>query len=135
VTADQKGHSPGEQAGIIVAEGMESQARLVLLRGATLRVRVTDLSGSLVPLGSVEVLNSKGEPVTRKVTALEAFRRAFAGKSEGEESGWYELGNVKPDTYTAVVRRPGKDDFRYTRSVQDGEELSWEVSMKELEGQ
>ena len=55
-----------------------------------------------------------------------------AGKSEGEDSGWYELGNVKPDTYTAVVRQAGKEDIRFTQAVKDGEEISWEVSMKDL---
>jgi hypothetical protein len=133
VTARMKDLTPAEESGLIVSEGGESQVRLVLIKGATLRIKVIDIAGGSVPIGDVQILDSKGQPVVRRYSALELMRMAFSGgRKEGDDTGWYEIGNIKPDTYTAVIRQQGKPELRFSREVRDGEKASWEVSMKAL---
>jgi hypothetical protein len=53
----------------------------------------------------------------------------FGRGQTGGDSGWFEVGDVPPDTYTVVVERPGQPEVRVTRAIADGEVVEWEVDL------
>ncbi len=126
--ADLEGSAPGLAEGVVVREGAASEVVLQLVRGATLRIRVTNMDGSRVPDARVTVLDGSGRPLARKVSVASVFRR-LVGNSGQRDSGWYEIGDVPPDTYTIVVTEEGHPELRVTRDVRDGEVVEWVVDM------
>jgi len=112
-----------------VAEAGEPSVALTLIRGATLRVRVRNIDGTLLRPGDVQILDGRGEPVTKRTSALAVFRRLMGNQVKKDDSGWREFGNVLPDTYTVVISEAGKPDKRWTRTVKDGEVVEWDVDM------
>ncbi|MEZ5964569.1 MAG: carboxypeptidase regulatory-like domain-containing protein [Planctomycetota bacterium] len=112
-----------------VAENAEASVDLTLIRGATLRIRVRDIDGTLLRPGDVQILDGNGQPVTRRMSAFAVFRRFMGNQDKKDDSGWREFGNVLPDTYTVVVSEAGKADKRYTRTIRDGEVVEWDVDM------
>ena len=57
------------------------------------------------------------------------LRRMFGRQQSGGGSGWLEVGDVAPDTYTVVVRRPGEAEERFERVIADGEVVEWEIDL------
>ena len=53
----------------------------------------------------------------------------FGSQQQTEDTGWYTIGNVPPDTYTIIVREPGQPELRVTREIKDGEEIEWDVDV------
>ena len=129
VRADAEGLSPGVADDVVVAEDRAADVRLVVVRGATLRVRVTNVDGSKIPFASLTLLDGKGKPLISRVSALSVFRRLMGDQQTKDDSGWYEVGGVPPDTYTIVVTEPGKPELRITRTITDGETVAWDVDM------
>src|SRR5690606_17230292 len=112
----------------VVEEG-EVQVALTLIRGATLKFRVRNVDGSMVRPGSVQILDAAGRPVTRSMSPASLFRRLMGNREKLAASGWREVGNVPPDTYTLVVTEPGKPERRFTRTIRDGEVVTWDVDL------
>jgi hypothetical protein len=75
------------------------------------------------------VLDGNGKAVVSRVSTLSVMKRLMAGKDSVANSGWYEFGSVPPDTYTIVVREPGKPELRVTRAIRDGETVEWDVDV------
>ena len=95
----------------------------------TLKVRATNVDKSNIPLGDITLLDSKGKPVVNKVSTLTVMRRLMGGNDKVEDSGWYEFGSVPPDTYTLVLRQPGKDNISIVRQIADGETVAWDIDV------
>ena len=53
------------------------------------------------------------------------------GKSSRDTSGWHEIGNIPPDTYTVDIEEKGKPDIEVKRTIKDGEEARWDINMAE----
>jgi protocatechuate 3,4-dioxygenase beta subunit len=117
---------------VVLGEEGEAVVALLVQRGATLRVRVRNIDGTLLPRSSVQILDGRGRPVTSQVSALAVFRRLMGNETKRDDSGWYEFGGVPPDTYTAVVRRVGKPELRVPRTILDGETVEWDLDMTAL---
>ncbi len=112
-----------------MSEGQVSDVTLRVVRGATLRVRVTNVEREQIPLASISVLDGEGRPVVRKVSTMSILRRFMSGRDEIEDTGWHEFGSVPPDTYTVVVREQGEDEIRMTRTIADGETVQWDIDL------
>lgn len=123
---DDKTSAPEE---VVLVEGGEATVQLTLIRGATLKIRVRNIDGTLLRPGDVQILDGRGQPVTKRMSALGIFRRFMGNDDKKEDSGWREVGNVPPDTYTVVVSEPGKPEKRYTKTIRDGEVVEWDVDM------
>jgi protocatechuate 3,4-dioxygenase beta subunit len=131
VKADRDGLAPGIAEGVQVAESGAAQVTLTVTRGATLRVRVRNIDGSMLPLARVSLVDSKGKPIVRNVSVLSVFRSVMGGEEKKDTSGWHEFGNVPPDTYTAIVKEEGKPDLSVSYAVRDGEKVEWDIDMAE----
>lgn len=129
ITADLGDRTSEPQRGVAVAEAQESAVELHLIRGATVRVRVRNVDGSLLPSGTLQLLDGRGEPLTKSMSALSIFRRLMGSRTTAEDTGWREFGSVPPDTYTVVVREDGKPEQRFVRAVRDGETVEWDIDM------
>ena len=71
----------------------------------------------------------------RQIERSSVFRRLMGNKQEKKDTGWYELGNVPPDTYTVVITEKDRPEVRVSRTIRDGETVEWDVDLKaELEG-
>lgn len=127
-TADRDDKT-SEPADVTVAENTEASVTLTLIRGATLKIRVRNIDGTLLRPGDVQILDSRGEAVTKRMSAFSIFRRFMGNQDKKDDSGWREFGNVPPDTYTVVVSEEGKPDKRYTKTIKDGETVEWDVDM------
>lgn len=114
---------------VIVAENAEANISLTLIRGATLRIRIRNIDGSLLRPGDVQIVDGKGQAVTSRMSAASVFRRFMGNQQKKDDSGWREIGNVAPDTYTVIVSETGKPERRYTREIKDGETVEWDVDM------
>ena len=121
--------APGVVDDVLVAEAGSADVRLEIVKGATLRVRVTNIDGSLLPAARVSVLDGSGKPLARNVSVLSVFRGLMKSKQKKDDSGWYEVGKVPPDTYTIIVAEEGQPEIRVSRSVKDGEVVEWSVDM------
>ncbi|MCB9868860.1 MAG: carboxypeptidase regulatory-like domain-containing protein [Planctomycetes bacterium] len=129
VRAEVEGLSPGVADGVSVVEGQPTEVRLSVVRGATLRVRVRNISGENLPLANVSVLDGKGKSVLANVSVLSIFQRYMKGQKKKDSSGWHEIGGVPPDTYTVVVSEKGQPELRVVRTIQDGEKAEWDIDM------
>jgi protocatechuate 3,4-dioxygenase beta subunit len=128
VRADAEGLAPGVSEDVIVGEESSVEVAITVIRGATLRLRARNVDGSKIPLGWISVLDGRGKPIASRVSTMSILRRAMgAGMSKVEDSGWYEVGNVPPDTYTIVIAEPGKPEIRYSQEIRDGEKVEWDI--------
>ena len=103
--------------------------QLRVVRGATLRVRATNVDKQQIPLGNIPLLDGKGKPVVSGLSTFTIMRRLMSRRDKVENSGWYEFGSVPPDTYTAVLREKGKEDIRIVRTIRDGEKVEWDIDV------
>jgi len=119
----------GKQSDVRVAEDAATDVRLAMVRGATLRLRATNVDKQMIPLANISLLDGQGKAVVRRVSTLSVMRRLMGSRDEVGDSGWYEFGSVPPDTYTAILAEPGKPEIRITRTIQDGETVEWDVDV------
>ncbi len=131
VEAEIEGRSPGIADNVEVSEGLSTDVTLKVVKGATLRLRVTNIDGKRVPPANVSVVNGKGEPVVNNVSVLGVLRNFLGGKDKKDDSGWYTFKGVTPDTYTIIVREKGEPEVRVSRTVRDGEKASWDINLVE----
>lgn len=129
VRAEVEGKAPGVAEDVIVVESGTTDVNLKIVVGAKLAVRVTNIDGTILPAARVTVLDGSGKPLARQVSVFSVFRRVMGGRQKKDDSGWYEIGNVPPDTYTIIVSEEGQPDISVTRTIRDGEELRWEIDM------
>lgn len=130
VRADAEGLAPGVAEDVIVRSDSTVDVTIRVIRGATLRLRARNVDGSKIPLANISVLDGKGKPLASRVSTMSILRRAMsAGVSKVEDSGWYEVGSVPPDTYTVIVTQQGKPEIRFTREIKDGETVEWDVDV------
>jgi protocatechuate 3,4-dioxygenase beta subunit len=112
-----------------ISEAAVSDVTLRVVRGATLRVRATNVDKREIPFGHISLLDGRGKAVVSRVSTLSVMKRLLGSKDEVADSGWYEFGSVPPDTYTLVLAEPGKDPVRIVRTIVDGETVAWDVDV------
>ena len=83
------------------------------------------------PPYSVTLLDSKGKALANNVSAMSVFLSYMKGKKKKDSSGWHEIGNIRPDTYTVIIKEKGQPDIRVVRTIHDGEEARWDLDMEE----
>lgn len=130
VRADAEGLAAGVQEGVWVAEGQAVDLSLAVVRGATLRVRVTSVDGGRLPPARMTILDGSGKPLARKMSVFSVFRR-FVRSKPAADTGWIELGQVPPDHYTLIITEDGHADVKLKRVIADGEIVEWELDMAE----
>ncbi|MEE9126706.1 MAG: carboxypeptidase-like regulatory domain-containing protein, partial [Planctomycetota bacterium] len=123
--------APGTADDVVVVEGQPTDCQIRIVKGATLKVRVTNIDGSNLPLASISVFDSKGKPLASKVSVLSVFAKLMRGKTKRDSSGWHEIGNIPPDTYTVIIQEKGQPDIKVQRTIRDGEEARWDINMGE----
>lgn len=126
---DTEALEAGRAQDLRVLEDATADVEMRIVRGATLRVRATNVDKAQIPLAYVSLLDSNGKPIVNRISTLSVMRRLMASKDEVADSGWYEFGSVPPDTYTVVVTEPGKPELRITRVVADGDKVEWDVDV------
>ncbi len=119
----------GRAQDVQVGEDATADVTLHIVRGATLRVRATNVDRSQVPFASVSLLDGNGKAIVNKVSTLSVMQRLMASRDEVEDSGWYEFGSVPPDTYTLVIAEPGRPELRIQRAIADGETVAWDIDV------
>lgn len=119
----------GKLDDVQVSEDAVADVTLRVVRGATLRVRATNVDKQQIPFANVSLLDSRGKAIVSRVSTLSVMRRLMNSRDEVADSGWYEFGSVPPDTYTAVLAEPGKPEIRITRTIADGETVEWDIDV------
>ena len=119
----------GKLDDVAVQEAMPTEVQLRVVRGATLRVRATNVDRQQIPLGDITLLDGAGKPVVRRLSTFTLMKRLMSNRDQVEDSGWYEFGSVPPDTYTAVLRERGKEELRIVRTIRDGETVEWDIDV------
>jgi protocatechuate 3,4-dioxygenase beta subunit len=119
----------GTLDGVAVAEDATADVTLRVVRGATLRVRATNVDKKRIPFAQLSLLDGRGKAVVSRVSTLTVMRRLMADRDTVDDSGWFEFGSVPPDTYTAVLAEPGKPELRIVRTIADGETVAWEIDV------
>ena len=119
----------GKQNDVRVGEDAATEVTLRMVRGATLKVRATNVDKQLIPFAQLSLLDGNGKPVVSRVSTLSVMKRLMGSKDEVADSGWYTFGSVPPDTYTAVITEQGKPELRITRTIADGETVEWDVDV------
>ncbi|MEC8652169.1 MAG: carboxypeptidase-like regulatory domain-containing protein [Planctomycetota bacterium] len=119
----------GKLDDVVVQEELASEVQLRVVRGATLRVRATNVDKQQIPLGNITLLDGKGKPVVSRLSTFTIMKRLMSNRDKVENSGWYEFGSVPPDTYTAILKEQGKEDIRIVRTIRDGETVEWDIDV------
>ncbi len=119
----------GKADDVVVQEDAVADVTLRMVRGATLRVRATNVDKQQIPIASISLLDGKGRAVVSRVSTLSVMRRLMSSRDSVEDSGWYEFGSVPPDTYTVVLAEAGKPEVRITRTIADGETVAWDIDV------
>lgn len=119
----------GKKNDVVVVEDQTIDVTLSIVRGATLKLRATNVDKKRIPFAQLTLLDGAGKPVVNKVSTLTVMRRLMSGRDQVEDSGWYEFGSVPPDTYTAIIQEPGQPELRIVRTIRDGELVEWEVDV------
>lgn len=114
---------------VTVTEDGTSDVTLRVVRGATLRVRATNVDRKQLPIGTITLVDSRGKPVVNRMSTLSVMKRLMGNREEVDDSGWYTFGSVPPDTYTAILTEPGKEELRVTRTIADGELVEWDIDV------
>jgi len=128
--ADAEGLETGSLHDVVVPEGADVNVQLTVIRGATLKVRVTNVKKEQIPLGNITLLDGNGKKVVNRLSVASVMRRFMSGKQEVDDSGWYTFGSVPPDTYTAIVQDLEGREFRIVREVKDGETVEWDIDLE-----
>jgi len=126
---DTEALQAGRAQDVQVAEDATADVTLRIVRGATLRVRATNVDKRQIPLAWVTLVDGQGKRVVNKISTLSVMKRLMSSRDEVQDSGWYEFGSVPPDTYTLLVDEPGKPQLRITRTIADGETVEWDVDV------
>lgn len=129
VRADVQGLAPGNADGVVIDEGRATDVTLKVVRGAKVRLRATNVDGSKVPLANITVLDGEGKPLASKVSVVSVMRQFLAQDEKKEDTGWHEVGNIPPDTYTVIITEKGKPEVRVTRAIKDGETFEWDIDV------
>jgi protocatechuate 3,4-dioxygenase beta subunit len=129
VRADADGLSPGVAEDVVVTEGGTVDVVISVVRGAKLRVRARNIDGTNLPIASLSLLDGRGKPLASNVSVMSVFRRLMGNQQKKDDSGWHELGNVPPDTYTLIVWEKDKPEIRITREIRDGETVEWDIDV------
>ncbi|MBM4059950.1 MAG: carboxypeptidase regulatory-like domain-containing protein [Planctomycetes bacterium] len=119
----------GKANDVRVDEDAATDVQLRMVRGATLRVRATNVDQQRIPFAQITLLDGNGKAVVSRVSTLSVMRRLMGQKDEVADSGWYSFGSVPPDTYTAVITERGKPELRIVRTIADGETVEWDVDV------
>ena len=119
----------GKLDDVSVIEDAAADVTLRMVRGATLRVRATNVDKERIPLAQMSLYDGRGKPVVNRVSTFTVMKRLMGSSKEVADSGWYEFGSVPPDTYTAVITEKGKPELRITRTIRDGETYEWDVDV------
>lgn len=119
----------GTLDGVVVAEDAASDVTLRVVRGATLRVRATNVDKKAIPFAQISLLDGRGKAVVSRVSTLTVMKRLMQSRDSVQDSGWYEFGSVPPDTYTAILAEPGKPEIRIVRTIADGETVEWDIDV------
>lgn len=119
----------GKADDVAVYEDAAAEVTLRMVRGATLRVRATNVDKQQIPIANISLLDGNGKPVVSRVSTLSVMKRLMANRDTVQDSGWYEFGSVPPDTYTAVITEAGKPDVRITRTITDGQTFEWDIDV------
>lgn len=119
----------GKAQDIEVAEDAVADVTLRIVRGATIKVRATNVDKQMIPLANVSLLDGKGKKVVNKVSTMSVMKRFLSSRDEVKDSGWYEFGSVPPDTYTIVIAEAGKPETRIIRTIADGEVVEWDIDV------
>lgn len=119
----------GKLDDVQVNEDAATDVTLRVVRGATLRVRATNVDKRGIPFAYISLLDGKGKTVVSRVSTLTVMKRLMGNRTEVENSGWYEFGSVPPDTYTAILAEPGKPEIRIVRTIADGETVEWDIDV------
>ncbi|HEX6810326.1 MAG TPA: carboxypeptidase-like regulatory domain-containing protein [Planctomycetota bacterium] len=119
----------GKVTDVKVGEDSATDVTLHMVRGATLRLRATNVAKERIPLAQLTLLDGQGKAVVSRISTLSVMRRLMGNKDDVEDSGWYEFGSVPPDTYTAIIAEAGKPEIRITRTILDGETIEWDVDV------
>ena len=119
----------GKLDDVVVQEDLPTDVQLSVVKGATLRVRATNVDKKQIPLGDITLLDGKGKPVVSRLSTFTIMRRLMSKKDKVENSGWYEFGSVPPDTYTAILKQAGEEDIRIVRTIRDGETVEWDIDV------
>lgn len=127
VRADADGLAPGVADDLVVYEEGTVSCELSVVVGATLRVRARNIDGSKIPFASISVLDGKGKPLASRVSVVSVFSRLMGRDKKEEDSGWYEVGSVPPDTYTILITEKDQPDIRVTKTIRDGETVEWDI--------
>jgi protocatechuate 3,4-dioxygenase beta subunit len=119
----------GKANDVQVGEDATADVTLRMVRGATLRLRATNVDQKSIPFAQLSLLDGRGKAVVSRVSTLTVMKRLMGSRDEVDDSGWYEFGSVPPDTYTLVAVEPGKPELRITRTIADGERVDWDVDV------
>jgi protocatechuate 3,4-dioxygenase beta subunit len=119
----------GTLDGVVVAEDAANDVTLKVVRGATLRVRATNVDKQAIPFAQISLLDGRGKAVVSRVSTLTVMKRLMSSRDTVQDSGWYEFGSVPPDTYTALLVEPGKPEIRIVRTITDGETVEWDIDV------
>ncbi len=119
----------GKLDDVVVQEGLPTEVQLRVVRGATLRVRATNVDKQQIPLGNITLLDGRSKPVVSRLSTFTLMKRWMSNRDTVNDSGWYEFGSVPPDTYTAILREQGEEDIRIVRTIKDGETVEWDIDV------
>ncbi|MEY4829143.1 MAG: hypothetical protein RLZZ562_939 [Planctomycetota bacterium] len=126
---DTEALQAGKLQDVQVSEDATADVQLRIVRGASIRVRATNVEKSQIPLAFVSLLDGNGKAVVSRVSTLSVMKRLMANKDSVANSGWYEFGSVPPDTYTILIREPNKPEMRIVRTIRDGEKVEWDIDV------
>ena len=126
---DTEALQAGKLQDVQVGENATADVQLRIVRGASIRVRATNVEKSQIPLAFVSLLDGNGKAVVSRVSTLSVMKRLMANKDSVANSGWYEFGSVPPDTYTILIREPNKPEMRIVRTIRDGEKVEWDIDV------
>ncbi len=119
----------GKLDDVLVGEDATVDVTLRVVRGATLKLRATNVDKKQIPFAQISLFDGNGKPVVSRVSTLTVMKRLMASRDEVQDSGWYEFGSVPPDTYTLVVTEPGQPELRIVKTIRDGETVAWELDV------
>ena len=114
---------------MLVSEAGTTDVTIKVIKGATLRLRATNIDGSTIPFANISVLDGQGKPLASKISVISVMRRFMSDTEKKDDTGWREIGSVPPDTYTVIVTEKGKPELRFTKTLRDGEKVEWDIDV------
>lgn len=129
VQADKDGLAGATVRGVELVQGQEGRVVLTVSAGGTVRVRVVNETGQPVPRVLVSVLDESGRSVAGEITAAQIFRRLVGGSGD-EQKGIHVFKNVKPGSYTVVVKKASGAEERHAVAVREGETTDFDLILE-----